>query len=126
MNIQNHKKKTYDKGLKAEKRAELWLKVKGYKILERRYKTPIGEIDLIVQKNNIIVFVEVKARQTKALALESITFNMRQRIGRAASYYMGHKNLDGCDMRFDVIAVFPSFLGMVTIQHLDNAWQAGS
>ena len=119
---QSHKKKTYDKGIKAEIMAALWLRVKGYKILESRYKTPVGEIDLIVQRGNVIAFVEVKARQTKTIALESITSNMRGRIGRAASYYIGHHNVADYDMRFDVVTLSPLFLGMVTIQHLDNAW----
>ena len=103
--------------MKAERLAGLWLQVKGYKILERRYKTPVGEIDLIIQKNNLIAFVEVKARETKRQALESLTPKMRQRIERAASYYIAHNKCDGFDMRFDLVTVVPPFF----IQHLDNA-----
>ncbi len=118
-----NKTKTYDKGIKAEKAAAKWLILKGYEILETRYKTKYGEIDLIIQKKNTIAFVEVKARVTKDKALESVTPRMQQRIIQAASYYISQNNVEGYDLRFDVISVVPSFLGMVTIQHLDNAWQ---
>lgn len=119
----DRKKKTYDRGVEAEKAAANWLILKGYKILETRYKTKYGEIDLVVQKKNVIAFVEVKARKTKDQALESVTPRMQQRIAQAASYYISQNNVEGYDLRFDVVSVVPSFLGMVTIQHLDNAWQ---
>ncbi len=113
-----HKKKTYTRGIRAEKLAALWLQIKGYKILERRYKTPVGEIDLIVRRGNMIAFIEVKARNTQTQALESLTPRMRGRIERAASHYISHHDCQGADMRFDLVTVTPPFL----IQHLDNAW----
>ena len=122
----NRKAQTYDKGMKAEKAAANWLKLKGYKILEMRYKTKFGEIDLIIEKNNLIAFVEVKARKDNATALESITPRMRQRITQSAMHYISQNDVSEHDFRFDVVTVSPSFLGMVTIQHLDNAWEAGA
>ncbi|HPF77687.1 MAG TPA: YraN family protein [Alphaproteobacteria bacterium] len=116
--MKRQKKKTYDRGMKAEGLAALWLQVKGYKILARRYKTPVGEIDLIVQKNNLIAFVEVKSRMTTTQALESLTPSMRRRIERAAAHYIGHNNCEGRELRFDLVTVAPPFF----IQHLDNAW----
>lgn len=121
--MQHRKKKTYDKGLRSEKAAAFWLRLKGYRILNARYKTPVGEIDLIIQRNNVIAFVEVKARPTSGQALESITPMMRGRIERAASYYMAKHKVDDMALRFDVVVVCPGILGIVTIQHLDNAWQ---
>ena len=120
--MQNHKKQTYDRGVQAEKLAALWLWLKGYKILERRYKTPVGEIDLIIRKKSLIAFVEVKARMTRSQALESLTPDMRRRINRAASHYISHNNINNCDLRFDLVSVTRSFLGTVLIHHLDNAW----
>lgn len=111
-------KKSYDRGLRAENVAALWLQLKGYKILERRYKTPVGEIDLIIKKGNLVSFVEVKARATKTGALESLTPAMRQRIERAALHYISQHG-GNCDMRFDLVTVVPPFF----IHHLDNAWQ---
>jgi len=122
----NRKAKTYDKGVKAERAAANWLKLKGYKILEMRYKTKFGEIDLIISKNNLIAFVEVKARKDNATALESITPKMRLRITQSAQYYISQNDVSEYDFRFDVVTVSPSFLGMVTIEHLDNAWEASA
>jgi putative endonuclease len=124
--MRNRKAQTYDKGIEAEKAAANWLRLKGYKILENRYKTKFGEIDLIVSKNNVIAFVEVKARVDKATALESITPKMQRRITQTAMYYISQNNVGDCDFRFDVITVFPTFLGMSRIEHLDNAWEASA
>ena len=125
------KRQTYQRGINSEKWAALWLQLKGYKILERRYKTSVGEIDLIASKNNVIVFVEVKARPTADLALESITHSMKKRISNTAQYYIGHHNVTDSDFRFDVIAVTPfrqhDFLkSRFFIHHLDNAWETGA
>ena len=114
-----HKQKTYDQGVWAEKYAAGYLVSKGYKILEERYKTQYGEIDLIIQKGNVIAFVEVKSRRSIEEALESITPKMRTRIGNAAQYYLSqNEEAIYCDLRFDVIAIKPPLF----LAHLDNAW----
>ncbi len=114
-----HKQKTYDRGVWAEKYAAGYLVAKGYKILEARYKTQYGEIDLIIQKGDVIAFVEVKSRRSIDEALESITPKMRTRIGNAAQYYLS-QNEDAayCDLRFEVMAIKPPLF----LAHLDNAW----
>ncbi len=118
MKSRNHKEKTYDWGLKAEKMAALYLKTKGYQILEERYKTAYGEIDIIARKKNIIAFIEVKARQTKQQALESITPRMQKRISDSAFYYISQNEAEDNDYRFDVMTVTPPF----SIDHLEHAW----
>jgi len=120
--MSHHKTITYDRGLQAERLASLWLRIKGYKILAQRYKTPVGEIDLIISKKNTIAFVEVKVRQTHRQALESLTPKMRRRIEKAALSYCAHNNIDGRDLRFDLITVQQPFF----IHHLDNAWSEGT
>ena len=124
--MKNRKAQTYDKGVEAEKAAANWLRIKGYKILETRYKTKFGEIDLIVAKKNLIAFVEVKARADKGRALESITPKMQERITQAAMYYISQNEVGTCDLRFDVVTVSPTFMGMSCIEHLDNAWEASA
>ena len=109
----------------------MWLRLKGYKIIELRHKTLVGEIDIIARKRNMIVFVEVKARPTMAQAMESITPRMKQRIEMAAVHYMSKNFPKDFDMRFDVVAVLPARFqdisrGRLFIHHLDNAWQAKS
>jgi putative endonuclease len=115
----DQKKKTYDRGIMAESAAELFLRAKGFDILERRYKTPVGEIDIIALDDQYLVFVEVKARTSVDTALESITPKMRARINDAASHFFAAKpKYAGYPMRVDVVAVKLPF----TIHHLENAF----
>lgn len=110
----------YHRGLRAEHFAATFLRLKGYRIIATRYKTPVGEIDLIARRRRTLVFVEVKERQTMNDALSSITPQMKARITRAAQMYIAaHPACSGFDMRFDVVATRGFF-----IRHLDNAWMA--
>lgn len=125
------KVKTYQRGMRAEKLAALWLRLKGYKILEQRYKTAVGEIDLIVSKNNLIAFVEVKTRPTINESLESITPKMKSRITRTAQHYLSQNNHATLNLRFDVVAVTPFKIKRILykpffIHHLDNAWASSA
>lgn len=108
----------YDKGLKAEERASEFLIQNGYTILERRYKTEYGEIDIIAHKEKTLSFIEVKTRPTEAEALESITLRTKQRISNAASLYLAHHTQDYDVVRFDVVAVTSQ-----SISYLENAWR---
>ncbi len=111
----------YKKGLIAEEIAAWLLRFKGYRIVARRYKTPVGEIDLIARKGTVIVFVEVKARQNLTVALGAVTPAMQRRITRAAQWFVAnYPACTGHDMRFDLLALAPPFF----VRHLDNAWQA--
>ncbi|MCB9989643.1 MAG: YraN family protein [Rhodospirillales bacterium] len=113
------RKTSYQTGLWAEELSAWYLRLKGYRILKRRYKTPVGEIDLIARKGNMIVFVEVKDRRALDDALRAVTPQMRQRITRAAHYFVSRHPAADKDLRFDLIACAPPF----SIRHLDNAWQ---
>ncbi|MFA5593587.1 MAG: YraN family protein [Micavibrio sp.] len=115
----NVKATSHERGIAAEKAAEIFLRAKGYEILERRYKTPVGEIDIIALDDDYVVFIEVKARAAIDDALYSITPRMRARINDAASYYiMLNPDKAGMAMRFDVMAVQLPF----RIQHMENAF----
>ncbi len=107
-------------GLIAESLAAWYLRAKGYRILETRYKTRYGEVDIIARHKNAIVFVEVKARQSGDDALSAVTHKMKTRIERAAQDYVSrHPAAQGLGMRFDFIAMSPPFF----VRHLDNAWR---
>lgn len=113
------KNNSYHRGLWAEFLAAWFLRFKGYRVLARRYKTSVGEIDLIVRRRNMLVFVEVKARTDISDALESVTPKMKNRIRRAAEFYLSQNpQRAGMDMRFDLVALALPF----QIRHLDNAW----
>lgn len=112
----------FKKGINAERYAALWLRCKGYQILETRYKTPVGEIDLIARRGKTYAFIEVKARANFTKAKESITPHQRRRIERAASLFASNikaTNSVGAPLlRFDAILV-----SGWKIKHLESAWR---
>ena len=113
----------------AEGAAELFLRAKGFEILERRYKTPVGEIDIIALDYKYLVFVEVKARASVDGALESITPKMRARINDAATHFFAAKpKYAGYPMRVDVVAVCgrPEMEAAAEVTWYPNAVQAGT
>lgn len=90
-----------------ESLAAKFLGNKGYTITERNYHTPYGEIDLVVQRNGVIVFVEVKTRASKTLGPPeiSVTPRKKEHMRDAAEYYIQqHPELDN-DWRIDVISI---------------------
>ncbi len=113
---------SYAKGVDAENLVAENLGIQGYEILERRYKTKFGEIDLITRKENILCFVEVKSRKTLEDALLSVTAKNRRRIENSALFYISqNESCTKLDFRFDVVVITSD--GEIT--HLDNAWLAG-
>lgn len=119
--LRNKKHKAWQWGVWAEWYGALWLRLKGYRILERRFKTPVGEVDLIVSKADVISFVEVKYRPTVDEAAFAITPHQQQRIVRAAQFYgMKNPKIHNRILRFDALLI--SKKGW--IQHLKNAWQS--
>lgn len=111
--------KAYRRGVFAETLVALWLRLKGYRIVGQRYKTPVGEIDLIALKGRQLVFIEVKRRRTMEDAAWTIPTRQRRRIIRAAQYWLaGNPRLHGCNIRFDVVLTAP--LRLPT--HLENAF----
>ncbi len=119
------KQKAYLWGQGAEWLASLLLRIKGYRILARRFKCKSGEIDLIARKGNMICFIEVKARAGRHQALHALSRRQQQRIIRAAEWYLarnmpdGQGNSSGTDCRFDIMAVEPWHLPT----HVKDAWQ---
>lgn len=98
--------KAYKFGILAEKIAIILLFLKGYKILNWRYKTRFGEIDIIAKKSNLIVFVEVKARSSKFNVEEVLTNHQINRIKSAAQIFLTKKpQFQNYDLRFDFIEV---------------------
>ena len=116
-----NKKRAYRYGRLAEHLAALMLIVKGYRILARRYRTPVGEIDLIARRGRLIAMVEVKARRG-APAAETLGGHQRQRIERAAESYVGsHPGSETYDLRFDLVMLGPGLWP----RHLPGAWISG-
>ncbi len=109
------------RGRRAETLAAWLLRAKGYRILARRYRTPVGEIDLIARRARLVAFVEVKQRPSEAEAAEAVTSAGRRRIARAASAWLAaHPAASTLDLRFDVIICMPGRLP----RHIRGAFDA--
>jgi len=113
----------HQRGIAAEKLAVNYLRLKGYEILKERYKTPVGEIDVLARKGSMLVIVEVKNRASHGAALEAVHHKNRERITQATEYFlMENPDMAGLDIRFDVITLGKGF----SLRHLDNAWMIGT
>jgi putative endonuclease len=108
-------------GLSAESRAAAFLLGKGFRILARRWKCPVGEIDIVARRRSLLIFVEVKARESLDEAAWSVTPRQRQRIVAAANAWLA-RNPDVAfqDIRFDAMLVAPRALP----RHIPAAFRA--
>jgi putative endonuclease len=94
--------------------------LKGYRVLARRYKSPAGEIDLIVRRGDTLAAIEVKARADFDIATEAVTRRQQQRIMRAIAHFLGGRpDLATLAARFDVMLVAPRRWP----RHLVDAWR---
>ena len=95
-------------GISAESRAAAFLIAEGFWILARRWRSPLGEIDIVARRRHLLVFAEVKARASLAEAAESVNERQRRRIAAAAEVWLA-ANPDKTifDIRFDAILVAP-------------------
>ncbi len=110
-------------GRNAENAAALWLQIKGYRVLERRARTPACEIDLVVRKGRMLVFVEVKSRRTIDAAREAVTPELRRRLEQAAKLWAGRRrDAQSLLWRFDMVLLAPGRLPL----HVRDAWRAES
>ena len=98
----------FARGLSAEGRAAALLMLKGYRIAARRWKSPVGEIDIVARRRNLLIFVEVKARDGIDNAAFSLTIRQRRRIVAAAQAWLARHPADsGRDIRFDAMLIAP-------------------
>lgn len=113
------RKKAQRYGHFSEALAAFSLRLKGYKILERNFKTKSGEIDIIARKGDLIAIIEVKARRDLAGSVDAVAYQSQQRIKSAANWWLaGRKDAHLLSLRFDIIAVQP----FKWPTHLENAF----
>lgn len=112
-----------------EKYTDRYLRKNGYKILERNYRRKCGEIDIIAQKGEYIIFTEVKTRAENFLArpYEAVDRRKIERIMKTAAMYIAEKHLDAY-FRFDVSEVFTDTQSgkVVDINYIENAFEGDS
>ncbi|BAQ15926.1 YraN family protein [Methyloceanibacter caenitepidi] len=111
--------RAYRDGVMAETLTAWLFRLKGYRIVAKRYRSPVGEIDLVATKGGRLAFVEVKHRKTHDEAAYAVTPRQKRRIVRAAQYWIAsHPDFVGHAIAFDVVLCAPWTLP----QHVENAF----
>jgi len=110
-------------GISAESRAAAFLIAKGFRILARRWRSPVGEIDIVARRRTLLIFVEVKARDTLDDAAWSVTPRQRARIIAAAEAWLARFSDPRIqDIRFDAVLVAPRSIP----RHIPAAFDASN
>lgn len=109
-------------GRRAEALCALMLRLKCFRILARDLRTPVGEIDIVARRGQVLAFIEVKARNSAVEPDEALGRRQRRRIERAAQVFLQSRpDLGYRDLRFDIMLVRPWRLPI----HLADAWRVG-
>jgi putative endonuclease len=116
------RRRAWRRGQWAERLCAAHLLLRGYRVLERRLRTPDGEIDLIARRGGTLAVIEVKARRNPGDAVEAVTRRQRARILDATRWYLaGRPGLAVLNVRFDAMLVTP----WRWPRHLRDAWRPG-
>ena len=114
------KQRSQKLGRWAEGLVRWYLRATGRRIVATNCKTPVGEIDIIAKRGNLLSFIEVKARGDEASAAHAISQHQQRRIERAAAYFLTQNPaLQSCDVRFDVALVY----GPLRLRYMADAWR---
>lgn len=113
-------------GKLGEDSAAKFLEAAGYTIVARNFRIRSAEIDIIARIDNVIVFVEVKARSDIRHGLPSEAVNLRKqkKIIEAASVFLQDERFCDCSCRFDVVEIYLSGKQVQTINHIENAFES--
>ena len=114
-------------GASAERMAESYLERQGLTLLQRNFQCQLGEIDLIMEHGESVVFVEVRFRKSSRFgsAAETVTPGKQRKIVKAAQHYLVHnKPVRHRPLRFDVIGIMPTETGSYAYDWLPNAFYA--
>ena len=111
-------------GIKGENLAVTFLKEKGYRIIARNYRTSMGEIDVIAQDGNTLVFIEVKTRTDELFGqpFEAVNKKKRHKMKNVALLYM-KRHERNFPVRFDVVSIFYKANGKKEIEHIMDAFE---
>lgn len=117
--------KTNVAGKLGEDCAAKFLESKGYTIITRNFRIRSAEIDIIAQINDVIVFVEVKARSSTrhGLPVEAVNLRKQRKIIEAASVFLQDDNFCDCACRFDVVEIYLSGEHVEEVNHIENAFE---
>jgi putative endonuclease len=114
-------------GKRGERAAGRYLRRRGYKIVARGERGPLGELDLVAVDKRTVVFIEVKTRRSHDAGhpAEAVGPEKQQRLTRLALAYLKRHDLLECAARFDVLAItWPEEARKPVIEHFKNAFEA--
>lgn len=104
----DRKQRSERKGRRAEWLAALALMLKGYRIVSLRYRTPVGEIDIVARKRDLVAFVEVKARKDLAAGVDAVNFPAQRRIAAAGELFISRQRDSArLSWRHDIVVISP-------------------
>jgi putative endonuclease len=111
-------------GIRGEDLAERFLKKKGYRIVARNFKTPVGEIDIVADDGGTLVFVEVKTRggDTFGRPFEAVDARKKEKLRKIALYYLKNRCKHDMPSRFDVLSINAGG-GKEEIEHIVDAFE---
>lgn len=114
----DRRKSAETEGRRAEDRAALVLRLKGWRILGQRVRTPVGEVDLIARRCGMVAFIEVKWRAKAEHLADAVDEARLARVAAAAETLAADYLKPGDDMRIDVMLVAPGRWP----RHMENVW----
>lgn len=111
-------------GDEGEGRAEAYLRQRGFRILGRKVRSPLGELDLVADDQGVLVFVEVKRRRTGTFggAIEAVDARKRGKLIQLATQYLAQHRIRNRSCRFDVVLIQDDVTTADAVQHIANAF----
>ena len=110
-------------GEQGEQMAAEFLQKQGYRILERRFRSKLGEIDIIAKQKEVFIFIEVKTRRSTAFGMpsEAVNYRKQTKIINTALQYLAFTHNQSCPFQFDIIEVLLT-APWPSINHIPNAF----
>lgn len=115
----NDRRKSEEAGRTAELIALWYLRLKGWRLIAHRYKSPLGEVDLVMRRGKVTAFIEVKARESLDGAVAAVSPRQARRIAAAARHFLAARDHVDQSCRFDIVAVSP----YQWPRHIENAFE---
>ncbi|THJ21642.1 MAG: YraN family protein [Nitrospira sp. CG24E] len=112
-------------GQEGESAAEQYLRRKGYRILARNLRSSVGELDLVAEEGQVLVFVEVKARRTDAFggAIYAVHQRKQEKVIQLAAQYLARHHIKDRLCRFDVVLLQGDETAPTQVEHIQNAFE---
>ena len=118
---------THRLGRHFEDVAAHWLELRGWRVVARNVRFSRKELDIVIQRRDLVAFVEVKGRRghLHGSPAEAVTWRKRREIESVARWWIGRHGSPELRYRFDVVGIRSHSRGQITVEHLEDAWRPG-